>query len=66
MPAVLAWAVAVVYAIYLIATDFERFSRSSQVVFSRENWWVLAAAWLGLKIVHETAHAVGCRKFGGT
>ncbi len=64
-PAVLAWAVAVVYAIYLIATDFERFSRSSQVVFSRENWWVLAAAWLGLKIVHETAHAVGCRKFGG-
>ena len=57
---------AVVYAIYLIATDFGRFSRSSQVVFSRDNWWVLVAAWLGLKIVHETAHAVACRKFGGT
>jgi putative peptide zinc metalloprotease protein len=65
-PALLVWCVAMIYAIYLIASEYESFARSADVIFSRENWWLLAAAWLGLKVVHEAAHAVACRKFGGS
>jgi len=35
-------------------------------VISDNNWIWLTATWLLLKLVHESAHGIACRRFGGT
>jgi putative peptide zinc metalloprotease protein len=35
-------------------------------VFSRDNMFWLGVVWVLLKLVHETGHAVACRRFGGS
>ena len=34
-------------------------------IFSRNNWFWLGLTWMALKVVHEYAHALTCRHFGG-
>lgn len=59
------WLVVVAIGGYFLLTNFERFSQSSSAVLSPDNWIWLAITWLGLKLLHEFAHGLVCRRFGG-
>lgn len=52
-------------AIARIIVDMDRFSNASENVFAPDNWIWLLAAWILLKIVHEAAHGIVCRRYGG-
>jgi putative peptide zinc metalloprotease protein len=45
-------------------TDLWHAATSLQTVFAPKSLWMLACAWLGLKITHELAHGITCRLFG--
>ncbi|MEZ6129750.1 MAG: efflux RND transporter periplasmic adaptor subunit [Planctomycetaceae bacterium] len=49
-----------------LATDWSKFSTAAQSVFAVDNWLWLLLAWLLLKTVHETAHGLVCRRYGGS
>ncbi len=44
----------------------DEFALGTSEVISRSNWMWGLFTWLGLKLIHETAHAVACKRFGGT
>ncbi|MCA9054115.1 MAG: biotin/lipoyl-binding protein [Planctomycetaceae bacterium] len=46
-------------------TDWDRFASSGAQVFSPDNWIWLGLAWLCLKVIHELAHGLACRYYGG-
>jgi putative peptide zinc metalloprotease protein len=49
-----------------LAGNWTSFSVASQSIFAPENWLYLTGAWIGLKIVHELAHALACKRHGGS
>ncbi len=62
----LLWLGLVIAGVTAIVFDWDRFRQASATIISRDNWIWLIATWLVLKVVHECAHAVACRRFGGT
>ena len=64
-PFALVWVFVCSYALLTMAMDWDRLCRGTAQVFSRDGWLWMAATWLILKLVHETAHGITCRKFGG-
>jgi putative peptide zinc metalloprotease protein len=65
-PAAVVWLVLLVVGGYFVISDWNRFSASTQGIFSADNWLSLFLCWLILKIVHESSHGVVCKKYGGT
>ena len=63
-PLFLLWCVVVGVALYQVAANWDLITNSSSV-FSRDNWIGLGIAWILLKLLHETAHGVACKRFGG-
>ncbi len=55
-----------VIALVLLVTEWDKFAVSAQAVFSTSNWIWMLVAWVVLKIVHEFAHAIVCKRLGGT
>ena len=51
--------------VVVIATHGDRFIASSHLIFSPHNWLSMALVWVGLKIFHELAHALVCKRYGG-
>ncbi len=51
-------------AIVLVGHRAE-FMSSSANIFHPNNWLCLIATWIGLKLVHELAHAIACDRQGG-
>ncbi|MFV0441997.1 MAG: efflux RND transporter periplasmic adaptor subunit [Planctomycetaceae bacterium] len=60
----LIWAGVFIWGGYLVATQWRQMIHTSQV-FSTENWFWLGVCWVGLKLVHEAAHAIACQRYGG-
>ncbi len=56
--ALIAVATATVYA------HWDRFLATSEIVFSPSNWAWMLLAWVILKVVHEFAHGIACRRYG--
>ncbi len=65
-PAMFVWIVLIGYAIYLASSGWEHLEVSGSVILDRDNWFRLAVAWILLKILHETAHGLACKHYGGT
>lgn len=61
-----AWVVLNLVALYLITAGWIRFQTSLATVLAPDNWFSLAACWLVLKIVHESAHGIAAKRFGAT
>nr|WP_143548331.1 HlyD family efflux transporter periplasmic adaptor subunit [Rhodopirellula sp. SM50] len=59
------WSLVVGYAAFALWGSWDAFSDAGMHVLARENWLVLLATWLGLKLIHEAGHALACRRFGG-
>jgi putative peptide zinc metalloprotease protein len=65
-PAVIGWAIVCLIGMLVAAGHRVELVESSSVLLDRDNWLKLALAWLVLKLLHESAHAVTCLHFGGT
>lgn len=50
---------------YRLNSDWARFQAASESVFAVDNWLWLLLAWILLKTIHETAHGLVCRRYGG-
>jgi len=59
------WLLVAAFAIYNVSINWTAWTDQSSAVLSRDNWLWLAVAWIVLKLAHELAHAVACRRFGG-
>lgn len=49
-----------------LAHEWDRFTADSQAVFASSNWIWMLVTWVMLKIIHEFAHGVTCKYFGGS
>jgi putative peptide zinc metalloprotease protein len=63
--AVVGWFTIVIAAAVVVANDWPRFARDTTNVFVPNNWFWIMVGWVLLKVVHESAHAVVCKKWGG-
>ena len=64
-PAFAVWIVVCAIAVFQLLTHWDEFHASSHNVLSAGNRWWLLATWIILKVVHESAHAITCKKYGG-
>ena len=60
------WIGMVGFALYLAGSGWPRIESSAAVILDRNNWLRLAMAWVLLKVLHEAAHGLTCKRFGGT
>ena len=59
------WLVGCVWAVQIVATRWTHLGIASQGVLSGTSWISLLVFWLLLKVVHEFAHGISCKRFGG-
>lgn len=58
--------VLMVLGVYRISSQWDQFSASAEGVFESTNWLWLTACWIVLKVLHELAHGITCKRYGGT
>ena len=56
----------IAFAIFQLWFRWSDFQAASETVLAPDNWLWLFVAWVGLKVVHETAHGLACLRYGGT
>ncbi len=61
----LVWCLTGIYALTCLVSNWERVHASSVGVLSNSSWLWLIITWFVLKFIHEAAHGVACRKYGG-
>jgi putative peptide zinc metalloprotease protein len=64
-PARIAVVVLAFLAAMFVGQDWGRFTHSLGGIFDAQQWISLFVCWLGLKVVHEFAHGLACRRYGG-
>ncbi len=58
------WLVVCLAAVMLLLTRSDDWLTQTPIL-APDNWLLLGLAWMGLRAVHETAHAVTCKRYGG-
>lgn len=66
MPATLLATGFIIYAVIRLIAARDELALASREVFAPDNWIWLLLAWIGLKLIHETAHGLVCQRYGGT
>ncbi len=64
-PMAIVWIFVCTYALISVLMDWERLTQGGVQVFSRDGILWMGGTWLILKVIHETAHAVACKRLGG-
>ncbi|MFO0817276.1 MAG: efflux RND transporter periplasmic adaptor subunit [Pirellulales bacterium] len=64
-PAAIAWLALVGIGAYQVMSQWARFLETSEGIFGPHNWIWLALCWAVLKVVHELAHGIACKRYGG-
>ncbi len=59
------WAMIVLMALYRIGCQWPRFTAASAGILAPDNWLWLIGVWLVLKVLHEFAHGLVCKRYGG-
>jgi putative peptide zinc metalloprotease protein len=59
------WVITGLYSISVLAENWDRAYASSVGVFSADSWLWLLITWFVLKVIHEAAHGIACRRYGG-
>ena len=62
---VLVWCITGAYSLLCLASNWHRVYSSSAGAFSSDTWLWLLLTWFVLKVIHETAHGIACRRYGG-
>lgn len=65
-PAFALWALVVGVACVQLVQEWPRWSAASSGILAPGNWLWLLVCWVLLKFVHELAHGIACKRFGGT
>ena len=65
LPAVAVWVIAGLYATITAFGSWDRLSSASIGILSDFRWVWLLLIWAVLKVIHELAHGVACKKYGG-
>ncbi len=65
-PALIGWVMILLFAIFRIGVNWTNFYNSSKTILSTDNWLWLAGCWVFLKLIHESAHAIVCKRYHGT
>ncbi|MDH3717280.1 MAG: hypothetical protein OES79_04080, partial [Planctomycetota bacterium] len=65
LPAALVILLVAVAAMYRVQLHWDELAAASAGIFSPGRWLWLVLCWLMLKIVHELAHGLACKKHGG-
>ena len=60
------WLGILFYGGYRVAADWGQFRESVGQAVLPGNWILLAAVFVGLKLIHELGHGIATRRFGGT
>ncbi len=59
------WLILAGVATHCIWENWQRVSDQSFGIFAPGRWLWMLLGWLALKLIHEMAHGVACKKFGG-
>ncbi|MDG1873870.1 MAG: efflux RND transporter periplasmic adaptor subunit [Mariniblastus sp.] len=59
------WCIVAVYACSLMLSHWDKMGAASAGILSEFSWVWLLGMWFVLKIIHETAHGIACRRYGG-
>ena len=59
------WCVVAVVGLKTIWSQWDAMGGASTGILSGNGWIWMLAFWLILKIIHEAAHGIACRKYGG-
>ncbi len=59
------WLCACLAAIGRLISSWSSFTKELQTVVVPHNWFTLTVAWVVLKALHEAAHGLVCKKYGG-
>ena len=59
------WLITGCYAAATLLSNWDKLGSASTGIFSGSSWIWLLLIWIGLKVIHETAHGIACRRFGG-
>lgn len=59
------WGILAATALITLATHFQDFTSQSVIFFSPQNLLIVGGIWILLKLLHEFAHAITCRRYGG-
>ena len=62
--AILGVVIALMGALVLL-TEWDRFTAEMRGILGPDRWWLLLVVWFGLKGIHELAHGLVCKKYGG-
>lgn len=52
-------------AVWQLISSWSSFTKELQTVVAPHNWPSLMIAWILLKVLHESAHGLVCKKYGG-
>jgi putative peptide zinc metalloprotease protein len=64
-PSFAIWIITAIIALRTIFVHWDEMGSSSAGILSGSGWIWLLVFWLLLKVVHEAAHGIACRKYGG-
>ncbi len=59
------WLIGLVWAGQVVLTQWTKLATASQGILSGNSWITLLVFWLVLKVVHEFAHGIACKRYGG-
>lgn len=59
------WLIASLVSCWILWTRWEQVQDTSQGILAPHQWLCLLGIWVALKVIHELAHGVACRMFGG-
>jgi putative peptide zinc metalloprotease protein len=59
------WCIVAIFGLQTIWSNWDAMGGASTGILSGYGWAWLLAFWLLLKVIHEAAHGIACRKFGG-
>ena len=48
-----------------LAANFNQWQLTGAGIWDRDNWLWLGVTWVALKVIHELAHALACKRYGG-
>ena len=64
-PAALIWVGVVAAGIYAVTTHWDELLSSQTLFFAPNNWLWFGLTWITLKVIHELAHGLACKRFHG-
>lgn len=63
--ALVVWLLVVAWAVRDLVVHHHQLAAASTGILAANNWIWLGIVWVLLKVIHESGHAVACKRFGG-